>query len=223
MSRTVLIAEDDVRVADLVSRYLSREKFAVLNAQDGAQALALFSEHEPSMIILDVVLPKMSGTAVCEKIRETSDVPIIMLTALSKEADLLKGFAKGADDYMVKPFNPRELVARVHALMRRTQYKKASDSLDYCNISLNLEERIVTCGGRVIELTQMEFSILYLLIATPKKVYTREELLSGSHASFAESNARSVDFHIKNLRRKLNDCSGTNCIKTIYGVGFRME
>lgn len=223
MSKTILIVEDDARVADIVNRYLRKESFTLMNAQDGEGALELFAERQPNMVILDLVLPKMDGNTVCEKIRETSDVPIIMLTALNEEVDLLTGFGKGADDYIAKPFNPRELVARVHALLRRTQSTRPDNNLNYGNISLSPEERRVTCNGATVKLTQMEFNILHLLIANPKKVFTRDELLSGSRSSFAESNDRSVDFHIKNLRRKISEAGGTKNIETIYGVGFKME
>lgn len=223
MNNSILIAEDDTRIAGLVNRYLSEENFTLLNAEDGQSALTLFSRHNPDLVILDLLLPKVDGTTVCEKIRTTSEVPIIMLTALNKERDLLSGFAKGADDYIAKPFNPRELVARVHALLRRTQQKNSGDCLAYENISLNKDERKVNCNGTALELTQMEFNLLKLLIANPKKAFTREELLCASHTSFTESNARSIDFHVKNLRRKINGGSGTNYIKTIYGVGFKLD
>lgn len=223
MSREILIVEDDANVRDLVHRYLSSENFCLIHAANGEQALEFFVEHQPSMVMLDLLLPDMNGMLVCEKIRETSDVPIIMLTALNEEVDLLSGFGKGADDYIAKPFNPRELVARVHALMRRVQPSHSASSVSYGDIFINPDERVVTCGGRILELTQLEFNILHLLVAAPNKVFSREDLLNSSHASFAGANARSIDFHIKNLRRKLNSQNGRNYIATIYGVGFRLK
>ena len=223
MSATILLAEDDAKITDLVGRYLAADKFNFICAEDGVHAIEYFKKYHPDLVILDVLLPRIKGTLVCEKIREVSEVPIIMLTALSEENDLLAGFAKGADDYIAKPFNPRELMARIHALLRRAENKNACTRLEYKTISLNTAERTVTCDGNLIPLTQMEFNLLFLFLSNPKKVFTREELQNKSHSSSTESQARAIDFHIKNLRRKINAIRASQYIKAVYGVGFKLE
>lgn len=223
MNKTILLAEDDIRISDIVSRYLAAEHFTLHIANDGEQALQLFEKHTPDMVILDIMLPKLDGTEVCEKIRTTSNVPIIMLTALSGETDLLQGFAKGADDYISKPFNPRELMARVNAIFRRLEPPNKDNNIIYGPLSLNPDERVVICNGSAIDLTQIEFSLLHIFMSNPKKVHSREELLSSSHNTFTDSHIRSIDFHIKNLRRKLDKHHDAHYIKAIYGVGYKFD
>lgn len=223
MNKTILLVEDDPKIADLIGRYLDAEHFSYYLADSGALALSLFEQVKPDLVILDIMLPQMKGTAVCEKIRATSEVPIIIVTALADDTHLLDGFAKGADDYLCKPFNPRELIARIRAIFRRSSNEvQNSNTLTYDALYVDLDERIVKVHDAPVELTQTEFNLLSMLIANPNRVLSRETLRNGSHDSFTESYARSVDFHIKNLRRKINTTEKLSFIKTIYGVGYKL-
>lgn len=223
MNKTILLVEDDAQIADLICRYLDTENFTYYLADSGALALSLFDQVKPDLVILDIMLPQMDGTAVCEKIRATSNVPIIMVTALADNKNLLDGFARGADDYLCKPFNPRELMARIRAIFRRYSPEgKNTNTIAYGALYVDLDERIVKVNGVPIELTQIEFNLLSILVASPNRVISREALRNGSHDGFTESYARSVDFHIKNLRRKINTTEEMRFIKTIYGVGYKL-
>lgn len=223
MTKTILLVEDDTQIADLICRYLEAENFSYRLANSGALALSLFGQIKPDLVILDILLPHLDGKAVCEKIRTTSNVPIIMVSALGDDKHLLDGFAKGADDYLCKPFNPRELMARIRAIFRRQNPEEhKSNIITYGAVVVDLDERIVKVGGVHVELTQTEFNLLSMLISNPHRVLSREALRNGSHDSFTESYARSVDFHIKNLRRKINTTKDMSLIKTIYGVGYKL-
>lgn len=223
MSHTILVAEDDARIADLICRYLQMEEFLYHRADSGEHAMSLFEQINPDLVILDIMLPQMDGMTVCEKIREKSDVPIIMVTALGDEDDRLNGFAQGADDYVCKPFNPRELIARIKAIFRRYNPDAPKPNfISYDVIHMDLEERIVKIDDVRVDLTQIEFNLLRLFLTNPRRVLSREMLRNGSHDSFAESYSRSVDFHIKNLRRKINTKDDLNFIRTIYGVGYKL-
>ncbi len=223
MNKQILLAEDDANIANLVKRYVEAKSFKLLVAEDGEKALQLFEIHSPDMVILDLLLPKLDGRSVCEKVRETSSIPIIMLTALNEENDLISGFQKGADDYIAKPFNPRELVVRIQALFRRTEQRPAQNKVFHKNIALSIDERVACISESVVDLTQTEFNLLELFVSNPKKVYTREALLNSSHTKFSDATSRSIDFHIKNLRRKINQHNDDQYIKTVYGVGFKLE
>jgi two-component system response regulator BaeR len=166
-----------------------------------------------------MMLPKMDGATVCEKIRIISDVPIIMVTALAEDMHRLEGFAKGADDYICKPFNPRELMARIKAVLRRAG--SSPRTLNYGKIHMNLDERVVKLDNDVMTLTQIEFGLLEMFLTNPSRAFSREELLEGSHMEYSESCLRSIDFHIKNLRRKINVNPETQFIKAVYGFGYR--
>jgi two-component system response regulator BaeR len=223
MSKTILVAEDDARIADLICKYLDMEKFTYHKAYSGLEAIALFEKCKPDLVVLDIMLPQVDGATVCERIRAMSDVPIIMVTALGNDEDRLQGFAKGADDYVCKPFNPRELMARIKAILRRLNPGVNENSSITCGaIYLNPEERNVKVDGETIDLTQIEFNILTILMSHPNRVLSREELLDGSHEKYSESYNRSVDFHIKNLRRKINFREDLKYIKAVYGVGYKL-
>lgn len=222
MSKTILVVEDDARIAELICRYLDREGYFYHHVDSGSLAVSLFGELKPDLVILDVMLPQMDGLTVCEKIRFISDVPIIMVTALGDDEHRLDGFARGADDYLCKPFNPRELVARIRAIFRRSELgSQKSDSIGYGAIFMDLVERTVQVNGVRIDLTQTEFNLLRLFLENPTRVLSRDALRNGSHDSFTESYARSMDFHIKNLRRKINTTDDASFIRTIYGVGYK--
>jgi two-component system response regulator BaeR len=219
MNRTILVVEDDERIADMVCKYLAHESFAYKVATTGPEALSLFESCRPDLVILDMMLPKMDGATVCEKIRIISDVPIIMVTALAEDMHRLEGFAKGADDYICKPFNPRELMARIKAVLRRAG--SSPRTLNYGKIHMNLDERVVKLDNDVMTLTQIEFGLLEMFLTNPSRAFSREELLEGSHMEYSESCLRSIDFHIKNLRRKINVNPETQFIKAVYGFGYR--
>ena len=221
MNRTVMVVEDDQRIADMVCKYLAHESFAYKVATTGPEALSLFESCRPDLVILDMMLPKMDGATVCEKIRAISDVPIIMVTALAEDMHRLEGFAKGADDYICKPFNPRELMARIKAVLRRTGSRQRM--LNHGKIQMNLDERVVKLDNEVITLTQIEFGLLEMFLANPSRAFSREELLEGSHMEYSESCLRSIDFHIKNLRRKINTRPENQYIKAVYGFGYRFS
>lgn len=223
MSKTILVAEDDTKIADLICKYLTLEDFQVAPARTGREALAVFNARAPDLIILDVMLPELTGTQVCEHIRAQSNVPIIMISALADDHDRLEGFAHGTDDYVCKPFNPRELVARVKAILRRTGQQGADiNTLSHGPICVYPDEQRVTVAGETVVLTQIEFNMLVLLITSPSKVFSRESLLDKSHKHYAEFDARSVDFHIKNLRRKINNQPDIQYIKSVYGAGYKL-
>lgn len=223
MSKTILVAEDDVRIADLICKYLDMEQFTHHKAHSGLEAIALFEKCKPDLVVLDIMLPQVDGATVCERIRAMSDVPIIMVTALGDDEDRLQGFAKGADDYVCKPFNPRELMARIKAILRRLNSGADETNCITCGaIYLNPDERVVKVNGETIDLTQIEFNILSILMSHPNRVLSREELLDGSHDKYSESYIRSVDFHIKNLRRKINLTEDLKYIKAVYGVGYKL-
>jgi len=223
MNKTILVAEDDARIADLICKYLAMEKFNYHKAHSGLEAIALFEKYKPDLVVLDIMLPQVDGATVCERIRAMSVVPIIMVTALGNDEDRLQGFAKGADDYVCKPFNPRELMARIKAILRRLNPDASEINSIICGaICLSPQERNVKVDGETIDLTQIEFNILSILMSHPNRVLSREELLDGSHDKYSESYTRSVDFHIKNLRRKINFRDDLKYIKAVYGVGYKL-
>jgi DNA-binding response OmpR family regulator len=222
MNTKILVAEDDSKIAEVIGKYLSMEQFEVLHARTGTQALNLFRAEQPDLIILDVILPELEGNFVCEQIRASSNVPIIMISALAEDAHRLDGFASGTDDYLCKPFNPRELVARVKAILRRAQPAAITAILSHGPIALNPDEQQVLVAGESVALTQIEFNMLQLLLSSPNKVFSRESLLDKTHKHYAEQDARSVDFHIKNLRRKINIKPEINYIKSVYGAGYKL-
>ncbi|MBC6904069.1 DNA-binding response regulator [Saccharophagus sp. K07] len=221
MSKTILVVEDDERIASLICKYLQMESYAYHVARTGLDAITLFEKTKPNLVILDLMLPSIDGAAVCQKIRAISDVPVIMVSALSEESHRLEGFSIGADDYICKPFNPRELMARIKAVLRRASPSEPR-LLSYGTIHMDLDERTVKVSGQPITLTQVEFRLLEVLLSNPSRVYSREELLEGCHIEYSESSVRSIDFHIKNLRRKLHPLTEDKLIKTVYGFGYKL-
>src|SRR5690606_5438536 len=190
-------------------------------AYTGLDAITLFEKTKPHLVILDMMLPSIDGASVCQKIRTISNVPIIIVSALSKESHRLNGFSIGADDYICKPFNPRELMARIKAVLRRASPGEPR-LLSHGVIHMDLDERTIKINGQFITLTQVEFRLLEVLLSNPSRAYSREELLEGCHIEYSESSLRSIDFHIKNLRRKLHPLTEEKFIKTVYGVGYKL-
>lgn len=219
----VLLVEDEEKMRELIKISFKKENFETIEAADGKQALNLFKAHQVDIIILDVMLPEIDGWTVCREIRRTSNVPIILLTARGEEFDKLFGFELGADDYIVKPFSPKELMARVKALLRRSEIK-SSDTASYLQlgeITINRLSREVSANDKQIVLTNKEYELLYFLATNPKIVFTREQLLLKVWGYEQYGDPRTVDTHIKKLREKLGDYS--NYISTMWGVGYKLE
>jgi two-component system alkaline phosphatase synthesis response regulator PhoP len=222
MGSTILVVDDEPKIVRLARDYLEKNGFRVVTAADGNSALAMARREKPDLIVLDLLLPGMDGREVCRILRNESDVPIIMLTALSEESDQIVGLEIGADDYIVKPFSPRALVARVRALLRRVQGGvKAPAVIRVGDLEINSERYTVTLKGESLQLTPSEFDLLALLARHPGQTMTRQQLMDDLYGGAASSVDRSVDSHVKNLRRKLASASGTNLIETVYGVGYR--
>jgi DNA-binding response OmpR family regulator len=220
----VLVVEDDRNIASLVVTYLQREGFSTLVAHDGEQALQLARRHQPIFVILDLMLPKLDGWSVCRKIRGHSEVPILILTARGEEVDRLLGFSLAADDYVVKPFSPREVVERVKAILRRARCGPAPGRLPLAQDGLILEpeKHRLTVHGREVPLTPSEFRLLQALMNTPGRVFTREELLRNLHRRGEVVVDRVVDVHIGKLRQKIeDDPTHPRYIHTVRGVGYR--
>jgi DNA-binding response OmpR family regulator len=223
----ILIAEDDKKTASLVALYLEREGFETIVAYDGQQALELARRHSPIFVILDLMLPLLDGWEVCRQLRRSSDVPILILSAREEEIDRVSGLTLGADDYVVKPFSPRELVARVKAILRRGRLGHADSErvLSRGELVLDPEKRKVTLRGRTVPLTPHEFNLLRTLMMAPGKVFTREELLARLYPQ--EDIAvieRVVDVHIGKLRQKIEkEPTNPRYILTIRGVGYQFS
>jgi two-component system OmpR family response regulator len=221
--KRILVVDDEEMIVRTVKAYLDREGFKTYTAADGEEALRAFAEKGPDLIVLDLMLPKLSGIEVTRRIRATSGVPIIMLTAKAGEADRVVGLELGADDYVVKPFSPRELVARVRAVLRRLEGGAAeADRLVYGELEIGLKTREVKVTGKEIELTPTEFDLLAFLARHPAQVFTRLQLLREVQGYTYDSFARTIDTHIKNLRRKIEqDPKEPRYILTVHGVGYR--
>ncbi|MCL6448452.1 MAG: response regulator transcription factor [Armatimonadetes bacterium] len=221
---TILVVEDEEPVRELVSVYLRREGFRVETAEDGEKALAMVRSFVPDLILLDLMLPRLDGWTVCREIRKTLTVPIIMLTAKGEESDRILGLELGADDYITKPFSPREMVARVKAVLRRLKYAGGpNDVLHFPGLSIDRNACRVEAGGKEIQLTPKEFDLLWFLASHPQRVYSREQILEQVWGYECPVDSRTVDAHIKKLREKLKSPGSKNCIVTVWGKGYRFE
>jgi DNA-binding response OmpR family regulator len=222
--RTILVVEDEPQIAGLVRDYLEHAGFAVLTAGDGAGALVLARARRPDAMVLDLGLPRVDGLDVIRSIRRDSRLPILVLSARGDEADRVAGLELGADDYVVKPFSPRELVARVRAVLRRAETAPASDErLVAGDLELDLARRRVTAAGRGVDLTPTEFELLATLAREPGRVWTRSQLLDAVHGFSLETYERAIDGHVRNLRRKLEpDAASPRYIRTVHGVGYAL-
>ena len=224
MARNILVVEDDRNISDLIQMYLVKEGFEVRIAADGGKAIAEFQKSAPDLILLDIMLPVMDGWAVCAKIRETSKVPIIMLTAKSEVFDRIQGLEMGADDYIVKPFEMKELLARINAVLRRTEIPvDTSKVLRFDKLTINLDAYELIVDGKKIDTPPKELELLYHLAATPNRVYTRNQLLDEVWGFDYFGDSRTVDVHIKRLREKLEGVSDQWSLKTVWGVGYKFE
>jgi len=220
----ILIVDDDVELASLLRDYLSREGFAIEAVHDGASGLDRARSGEHAIVILDVMLPRMSGLDVLRALRTTSEVPVLMLTARGDDVDRIVGLEMGADDYLPKPFNPRELAARVRAIQRRSEARTgaaaAREVLAAGDVSLDVGARVVRRAGDEIPLTSVEFALLELLLRTPGKIVTREAISEHVLGRRFSPFDRSIDVHVSNLRKKLGAAEGRDRIKTVRGTGY---
>ncbi len=224
MQHTVLIVDDDKKIVNLLEAYFQLENFITSASYDGQEALLWIREKHPDIVILDLMLPQISGLEICRQIRMESNVPIIMLTARDEEADKLIGLEIGADDYVTKPFSPREVVTRAKVILRRSKNVSNADELIRVgNISIDIAKHIVSKGKFAIELTPTEFKILELLAANPNQVFTRLQIVEQVQGYAFDGYERTIDAHIKNLRRKLKDSQQESTyIQTVYGIGYKL-
>jgi two-component system OmpR family response regulator len=228
MMKTILVVEDDRKIAKVVKVYLEGEGFRVFTAEKGKEALDIALKEPLSLVILDLMLPDMSGEEICQELKEIGDFPVIMLTAKSSEEERVAGFALGADDYVVKPFSPRELMARVRAVMKRSQKQDISDkgpiSFNKGKLSIDSRSYEVRNNDLLLTLTPTEFKILSVLAGSPGRVFTRGELVDGALGYQFEGYERSIDAHIKNIRQKIEDDPRSPLfITTVYGVGYKFS
>ena len=220
MSKKILLVDDEPEILEICRDYLKAAAFDVVTAKDGAQGLAAARREKPDLIVLDWMMPEMDGLDVCRAIRRESDVPIIMLTARVEETDKLIGLELGTDDYITKPFSPRELVARVKVVLRRIGSDSAAEVIRVGEVSLDRAHFEVEIGGRAIQLTPTEFEIMATLMSQPGRIFSRNQLLNAAHGVAFESYERAIDSHIRNLRRKLEP---DEFIVTVHGVGYKFE
>jgi len=225
MNKTILVVDDEPKIVKLARDYLEKSGFRVVSAGDGDSALSLARRDKPDLIVLDLMLPGMDGLDVCRALRRDSDVPIIMLTARSEESDQLIGLELGADDYITKPFSPKALVARVRAVLRRTQGGVRQPGVIHAgDLKIDFKGHRVALGEEPIHLTRNEFKLLAAMAQHPGQTFTRAQLLEHLHGVAYDGYDRSVDSHIKNLRRKIEaDIAKPKYILTVYGIGYRFD
>ena len=225
MSQKVLVVEDDINIAELLRLYLQKDGFEVSHAADGGKAVEMAKEIQPDLVLLDIMLPVMDGWQVCRELRKSMKMPIIMLTAKGETEDKVSGLEMGADDYIVKPFEVKELLARVHAVLRRTgdDGKPQSKKLTFDKLVINLDSYELIVDGKKIDTPPKEMELLYHLAATPNRVYTRNQLLDEVWGFEYYGDSRTVDVHIKRLREKLDGVSPQWTLKTVWGVGYKFE
>jgi len=225
MAKKILVVDDEKRIVDILIAYLERDGYQVTAAYDGKAALELARSNSPDLIILDLMLPEISGWDVCRELRKESDVPVIMLTARDDTTDKIIGLEIGADDYVTKPFDPKEIVSRVRAVLRRSKGKVVSKStLNVGDIIIDTDKRLVRRGDLEIDLTPIEFELLRVMARNPGRVYSRMQLLDKVQGDAYEGYERTIDSHIKNLRKKLElDPEHPSYIITVYGVGYKLE
>ena len=224
MARKILVVEDDHNISDLIRMYLEKEGFEVQTVFDGGSAVETFRSWEPDMVLLDIMLPVMDGWAVCGKIRETSRTPIIMITAKSEVFDRIQGLEMGADDYIVKPFEMKELIARINAVLRRTEIPTDTRKrLVFDKLIIDLDSYELIVDGKKVDTPPKELELLYHLASTPNRVYTRNQLLDEVWGFDYFGDSRTVDVHIKRLREKVENVSDQWALKTVWGVGDKFE
>jgi len=226
MGKRILVVDDEKKITEIIKAYLERDNFSVIVAYDGKAALDAVKKHSPDLIVLDLMLPEISGWEVCRTLRKDSNIPIIMLTARDETTDKIVGLELGADDYVTKPFDAKELVSRVKAVLRRYEGNStgASKKIQAGELSIDIAPRLVSRGEQNIELTPIEFDLLLLLARHPGRVFSRLQLLDSIQGDAYEGYERTIDSHIKNLRKKIEpEPEKPAYIITVYGVGYKME
>src|SRR5659263_207474 len=224
--QTILIADDNKQISSILEEYAKKEGFLTKVAYDGQEAINMFKIVQPDIVLLDVIMPKMDGFEVCREIRKTSNTPVIMITARGEDFEKIMGLDIGADDYIVKPFSPGEVMARVHAILRRIDIpdEEKDQVIHHPGLEINLSEYEVKIDGRIVKLTKKEIEILWLLATNPGKVFSRDSLLNNVWGYEYFGDARTVDTHIKRLRAKIDIPETFSWdIKTIWGVGYKFE
>ena len=226
MAISVLVVEDDKNIQELLQLYLEKEGYSVTVADDGGQGLAKFRAIKPDLVLLDVMMPVMDGWSVCKSIRADSDTPVIMLTAKSDTDDNITGLKAGADDYITKPFEMREVLARIEAVLRRTdrsESEKPIRRLTFDKLIIDMDAFELILDGKKVDAPPKEMELLYYLASSPNRVYTRNQLLDEVWGFDYFGDSRTVDVHVKRLREKLEGLSDSWCLKTVWGVGYKFE
>jgi two-component system OmpR family response regulator len=224
-AKKILVVDDEKKIVDIVKAYLEKEGFQVLVAYDGTSVADIVRSKSPDLIVLDLMLPGISGWDVCREVRKTSEIPIIMLTARDEAADKIVGLELGADDYVTKPFNPNELVSRVRAVLRRAGTAKLpSSELRIAGLAVDIDKHTVFRDGHPVDLTATEFELLKIMVQAPGRVFSRMQLLDNLQDKAYEGYERTIDSHIKNLRKKIEvDPDKPRYVITVYGVGYKVE
>lgn len=225
IKQKILIVDDDENICDIIKLYMEKEGFEVHVSNDGLRAIEMFKEVAPDFVVLDIMLPGVSGSQVCREIRKVSRTPIIMLSAKCEIFDKVLGLELGADDYMVKPFDPRELIARVKAILRRSinGENDTTEEVVYPNLCVNKTDYTVKVDGEDVQMPPKELELLFYLAANPNKVFTRDQLLESIWGYDFFGDSRTVDVHVKRLREKVEKSEHTWSIKTVWGIGYKFE
>lgn len=221
----ILIVDDDVNICELLRLYLEKNGFSTVLAYDGDAAIKKYNESKPDLILLDIMLPRLDGWQVCREIRKLSDTPIIMLTAKGETFDKVLGLELGADDYITKPFDTKEVIARIKAVLRRTNNNTSSSNqmVEFENLCVNLTNYELVVGGEIVDTPPKELELLFHLASNPNRVYTRDQLLDEVWGFDYYGDSRTVDVHVKRLREKLEGVSQKWSLKTVWGVGYKFE
>lgn len=225
MAKHILIADDDEHICDVISFALEKADMQVTIANDGKQAVDKFHTTPADLIVLDINMPEIDGLEVCRELRKSSEVPILFLSSRDDEIDRILGLEIGGDDYVTKPFSPRELVARINAILKRTQQtntEQHTDYIQYGKLSLSPERHQVSWGEQIISLTATEFAILLLLVRSPNRVYNRDHIMQNAYDNNVYVSDRTIDSHIRHIRHKFSDCGCESIIETVHGVGYKL-
>ncbi|MCA0991710.1 response regulator transcription factor [Pseudalkalibacillus hwajinpoensis] len=224
MAEKILLVDDEEAILDVSRRYLERDGYHVITAEDGKEAIKRWQLEKPDLIVLDLMMPVKDGMETAEEIRAIDDVPIIMLTALGQERDRLLGLTVGADDYLTKPFSPRELVLRVRNILRRTKRQHVEDLLTFGELTIDETKRKVTINGAAVDLTVKEFDLLYLLASHPTRVFPRSQLIEAIWGYEFDGDTNTINVHVRRLREKIEkDSAAPKWIKTVWGIGYKFE
>ncbi|MEZ5536624.1 MAG: response regulator transcription factor [Thiolinea sp.] len=225
MAKHILVADDDEHICDVISFALEKAGMQITVANDGKQAVDKFHARPADLIVLDINMPEMDGLEVCRELRKSSEVPILFLSSRDDEIDRILGLEIGGDDYVTKPFSPRELVARINAILKRTQQTgNGQETAQVCHgkLTLNPEQHQVSWDGQLISLTATEFAILLLLARSPNRVYNRDHIMQNAYGNHAYVSDRTIDSHIRHIRHKFSDCGCDAIIETVHGVGYKL-